>query len=163
MNRKIREYKLKHSSSTKFRVKLEIKQGGKNRREKYVKTLLRVVSENEERWAIAKNDEQWALAKNGERRALVNGELSQRTPRRRKQGSATRREEWPAKDDWSLVSEVRRREVGRRFVKSSRIFEVEKMGQGRERAVIQNERGFLKPLQRRGIFVIPARRKMRGV
>ena len=49
MNRKIREYKLKHSSSTKFRVKLEIKQGGKNRREKYVKTLLRVVSENEER------------------------------------------------------------------------------------------------------------------
>ena len=77
----------------------------------------------------------------------MNGELSQRTPRRRKQGSATRREEWPAKDDWSLVSEVRRREVVGGWSTSSRIFEVEKMGRGRERARIENEEGLIPSLK----------------
>ena len=107
------------------------------------------VSSHKERWTVssrkewwmARSRERWALAKNGERRALVNGELSQRTPRQRKQWSASCREEWSTRDDQSLVSEVRRREVVGGWSRKSHIFDVEKMGRGRERARIENEEG----------------------
>ena len=49
------------------------------------------------------------------------------------------------------------------YFRKSGIFGVERMGQGRERARIENEVGFLKPLKRRGIFVIAGRRKTGGV
>ena len=68
----------------------------------------------------------------------MNGDLSQRTARRRKQWSVSRREEWSARDDRSLV---RRREVVGGWSRKSRIFGIEKMGRGREKARIENEEG----------------------
>ena len=62
---------------------------------------------------------------------------------------------WSARSDGEKWSELG-------WSTKTDIFGRERMGWGRERTMMENEVGFLKPLKRRGICVIAGRRKKKN-